>query len=189
MRELKEKWGLSQASTASGRTVPFFLKGFSLIELLTVIGIIVILAGIIIPIAYRAEKRGLIHKARADISKIELAVESYKTDMGYDPVTNDMDRIITWLTGVNLNGSLLTVTYGTVYNVRDGELMWRGPYVDVYAIDRDTSGRVIDPWGVHYSFNALNPVHNTATYDIYSAGPDRDGSTTADNITNWGRGQ
>jgi len=161
-------------------------KGFSLIELLTVIGIIVILAGIIIPIAYRAEKRGLIHKARADIRKIELAVEMYKADMGYEPVTSNIDRIVTWLTGVNPNGSLFIIS-GT--NIRDWELMWRGPYMDVYAIDRDTSGRVIDPWGVHYSFNALNPAHNTATYDIYSAGPDRDGSTTADNITNWGRGQ
>ncbi len=165
-------------------------KGFTLIELLAVIGIIVILAGIIIPIAYRAEKKGLIHRARADIRKIELAVESYKADMGYEPVTNDIDRIITWLTGVNLNGSLFTFTIAaTQYNVRDWELMWRGPYVNVYAIDRDTSGSVVDPWGTHYSFNALNPAHNTATYDIYSAGPDRDGSATADNITNWGRDQ
>ena len=160
-------------------------RGFTLIELLTVIGIIVILAGIIVPIAYHAEKKSLIHKARADVRKIELAVEMYKADMGYEPTTSNIDWMITWLTGFNSNGSPFEISGN---NIRDYEPMWRGPYMDVYAIDRDTSGNVIDPWGTQYVFDGT-PTYNTATYDIYSAGPDRDVDTTADNLTNWGRDQ
>ncbi len=45
-----------------------------------------------------------------------------------------------------------------------------------------------DPFGSFYSYNSNSPSYNTASFDIYSFGPDKKddyGTDTSDDITNW----
>jgi prepilin-type N-terminal cleavage/methylation domain-containing protein len=45
-----------------------------------------------------------------------------------------------------------------------------------------------DPFGKYYSYDSNSPSNNTASFDIYSYGPDKTddlGVSTSDDITNW----
>lgn len=45
-----------------------------------------------------------------------------------------------------------------------------------------------DPFGSYYSYDSSSPANNTASFDIYSFGPDKNndlGASTSDDITNW----
>ncbi len=45
-----------------------------------------------------------------------------------------------------------------------------------------------DPFGSYYSYDSSSPPNNTASFDIYSFGPDKtdnSGASTSDDITNW----
>lgn len=61
--------------------------GFSLIELLVVIGVLVLLAGILIPVVNRASKAAARTRTAADLAMIGVALEAYKADFaGYPQV-------------------------------------------------------------------------------------------------------
>lgn len=62
-------------------------KGFTVIELLAVLAIIFTLVGIGIPAYNSWKNRSKIEKARADIQKLEMAAEMYRTDYGQYPST------------------------------------------------------------------------------------------------------
>lgn len=45
-----------------------------------------------------------------------------------------------------------------------------------------------DPFGTYYSYDSISPANNTASFDIWSWGPDEvndSGVSTSDDITNW----
>jgi len=45
-----------------------------------------------------------------------------------------------------------------------------------------------DPFGSFYSYDSSSPANNTASFDLYSYGPDKtddSGASTSDDITNW----
>ncbi|MEA4862198.1 MAG: prepilin-type N-terminal cleavage/methylation domain-containing protein [Victivallaceae bacterium] len=56
------------------------MKKFTLVELLVVISIIGILAGIILPIVAGSNKRALVLQAQTDVSAIKMAIEKYAND-------------------------------------------------------------------------------------------------------------
>jgi type II secretion system protein G len=60
-------------------------RGFTLIEMLVVIGIILVLMGILLPSANRAYKEANRNSMRADLQTIEQALEAYKSDFGDYP--------------------------------------------------------------------------------------------------------
>jgi len=64
---------------------------FTLVELLVVIGIIIILAGILLPVTQSALKKADNTKALSQIKALESAIVQYKNDMGYYPRTPDKD--------------------------------------------------------------------------------------------------
>lgn len=61
------------------------VKGFTLVELLVVIGIIAILAGLLIPLAGMARRKSMAAKARSNIAAIVTALEAYNTVCGIYP--------------------------------------------------------------------------------------------------------
>ena len=62
---------------------------FTLIELLTVIAIILVLAGLLLHIAGSANYKSSLARAQAEIQAISTALESYKADNGTYPRNSD----------------------------------------------------------------------------------------------------
>jgi len=63
-------------------------KGFSLIELLVALGVLILLAALAAPPVLSAVERGRVARVVADLQTIEVALEAYRTDHGhYPPVT------------------------------------------------------------------------------------------------------
>ncbi len=66
---------------------------FTVIELLLVIAIIIILAGLILSTAGYVQKKGARARAEAEIAAISAALESYKADNGIYPRNSDTDNL------------------------------------------------------------------------------------------------
>lgn len=91
----------SNASTGSlppgqlprGSTVPrpATVRGFSLVELLTVIAIIGILVAIVVPASSVAHQSSLRAKTRVQFSQWAMAIESFRQEYGYYPTFGSSD--------------------------------------------------------------------------------------------------
>ncbi|HET9856883.1 MAG TPA: hypothetical protein VFP99_03540, partial [Chthoniobacterales bacterium] len=71
------------SSTPVGMTKK--LRAFTIIELLVVISIIIILAGLILSTVGYVQKKGALARAEAEIAGMSAALESYKADNGIYP--------------------------------------------------------------------------------------------------------
>jgi prepilin-type N-terminal cleavage/methylation domain-containing protein len=65
-------------------------RGFTLIELLVVIGIIVLLAGILIPVVTNSIKKGRATAMAATLQSLTAGLNAYKDDFGDYPRVNDV---------------------------------------------------------------------------------------------------
>lgn len=144
-----------------------YKQGFTLIEIVVVMAIIAILAGLVGGSAMLARKRGSIAKAKAAIASMETAITMYQLDMvNYPSDTEGIKSLVETLTQ------------------NPGDSSWRGPYMGFKSEDLK-DGEAVDPWGNPYRYNSSSPQHNTASYDLYSFGPDGPGGSPSDDITNW----
>ena len=62
--------------------------GFTLIEILVVIAILAILAGLVVSLAPAAAEKKIRSRAQALISELDLAIGSYRADLGFLPPDN-----------------------------------------------------------------------------------------------------
>jgi general secretion pathway protein G len=133
--------------------------GFTLMEVLMVLVILVIIMGLAIGTYTNQQYKARISAAKAQVGLFIPALEAFKFSVGFYPTTNQ---------------GLQSLRYppADLPNPED----W-GP--DQY-IDRDVPS---DPWGVPYNY--ISPgKYNPNGFDVWSCGPDRmDG--TADDIGNW----
>jgi len=68
-------------------------SGFTLIEMITVVAIIILLAGLVISVAGYANRKAAMERALNEIKGIGAAIESYKIDNGTVPQNNDTDLL------------------------------------------------------------------------------------------------
>src|SRR5262245_31656954 len=66
-------------------------RAFTLIELLVVIAIIGILASLIVGLAGRASETKITKRAEAEVQALVMAIEVYKSKLGYYPQDNPRD--------------------------------------------------------------------------------------------------
>ncbi len=141
------------------RTLPARLRrdaGYTLLELLVVLGIIVLIATIAAPQVLRYLGAARTETAKAQISALSTAVELYALDHGGFPSQQAGLRALV--------------------AQPPGDTRWKGPYL------RRATG-LTDPWGHPYRYR---PVGRGGQPDIYSLGRDNaPGGTGEDqDITN-----
>ena len=157
-------------------------SGFTLVELLAVIVIIMILVGFLMPALHGTKKQAYNKKAKAECMAITTAIISYKTDKRKWPVGGD-------------NGKP-DKTYGdegddrlNVYVINELILPKANPpYLDIGDFKTDSDGNVIDPWGEQYiikidtdydgvlvtdEYNDKYKLSTNATVVVWSSGSDR----------------
>lgn len=147
-------------------------KGFTLMELLAVTGIIIVIAATILTVLPGLREKTQKKATKAFIDRLEIALEQYYNDnRSYPP------------TGTEPTG------------IEDLKLALQPPddvlkqYIE-FDDDEVDGNKIVDYWGNPFVYESSFPNYNTTTYDLYSTGPD--GTSTAfgndpDDINNWSR--
>jgi len=139
-------------------------RGFTLIEVLLVAGILAVLAAFAIPSLFGQATKAKIKLAEAGVGRngpIAKALESYKWDMGKYPDTDE---------GIEA----LMKTKQEADDERYG-----GPYLE--------NDVVLDPWSKPFNYRSPGQFHEDG-YDLWSSGPDQNddgGKEGSDDIKNW----
>lgn len=143
-------------------------SGFTLIEILLVVGILALLAAFAVP---QLMKQG--DQAKRDLTRayvgpngpIAKALDAYMWNVGKYPETDDgLEALYTLPQGVD-------------------EESWEGPYLKSPA----TIEELKDPWKQPFHYKCPGDVHEDG-YDLWSGGPDTnddDGKEDSDDIKNW----
>lgn len=162
-------------------------RGFTLIEVIVVAGIIAILAGILVPIIFKEIDEARITRAYADVRSISNAIFVFRKDTGRWPIMDDTcAENASMLSGdgtlpsgydaVGFNPGIpssynyhLPVNQNNCYGNS-----WKGPYIARVAAD---------PWGNAYITNAEAFSDFNRPVWILSAGPNSQVETTTDSLT------
>ena len=130
-------------------------RGFTLVELLLVLTILAILAGIVLPKFSGVGLKARISAAKTDISNFKTALSMYEIEMGdFPPGRTGLQALVIKPSGASSK--------------------WR-KFLDVDKVPND-------PWDHPYVYEKPGK-HNPDTYDVYSLGPDGKGGNDA--IGNW----
>ena len=159
-------------------------KGFTLVEMLVVITIIVILAGLSMGgFSFVIQKQAMA-QAETQIALLSKALEEYKLDNGEYP---DTDKTNDLYKALYYNGASVTPPekiYVSQLDPDNNELGW--------TEGTEANAKIVDPWGKEYIYrrgdheNAKNP-----DFDLLSMGKDgltsgnASDPTTADDIDNF----
>jgi len=168
--------------------------GFTLIEMLAVVAIIMLLAGMILAGVILAKGRGKVLTARRDIAQLKSAWDTYYADYNAFPDP-------TQITGNSIANGYM-VTGRDVIQILRGRENHRGqnsreiPYMDFHVNTTDFN----DPWGNPYrvaldvAFGGADPYDGEVdipggtlrvSVAAWSAGEDGDDDTYGDNICTW----
>ncbi|PKM12836.1 MAG: type II secretion system protein GspG [Gammaproteobacteria bacterium HGW-Gammaproteobacteria-3] len=131
--------------------------GFTLLELLVVLGIIAMLAGIVGPQVMKHMGTSKTKAAKVQIEDLAASLDMYKLDVGRYPTTEQgLDALVEKPADVN---------------------RWNGPYLRKAKIP-------LDPWQQAYHY--VTPGEHGA-FDLYSLGNDEreGGEGEAQDINNW----
>ena len=168
------------------------IRSFTLVELMVVVGVIAVLAGLVLGGAGAVRQRAARGQAKVEISAIEAGLARYHQDFGSYPVaTSITTNAAVYFPNTTLYYAagqiLFTNLWGaSTYATTTGTL--RKPYLDIppkmAGTDR-TPNYLIDPWGIPYGYfwNGTNSLYAVAAPDIWSTGG-QSGATTAQRNTN-----
>lgn len=177
-------------------------RGFTLVELLTVITIIVILAGLTVGALGWVQRKAAVDKARAQLALLENGLEQYYADTGVYPEARDRNGLALYYAlfgdGVGPDGIRGTDDDGPVDGKPDDGAKVYVPDLDPNANSgmlEGTPGRapnkVVDPFGNPWEYiggDRYERFRNNPDFDIYSKGPNGEGRSNrpdGDDIKNW----
>jgi type II secretory pathway pseudopilin PulG len=164
-----------------------------MVEMLTVIAIISILAGVLLPVLSTARNRANVAKAQAAVSSLTTAFTAYYTEYGRWPVTDGTPNV-TYIVDTNmvilLQGT--DVPTGTPAVTPTGTLGTLGGnprrivFMNFNAKDLNSAGAFVDPWqGIYrcrFDTQYANQIQDpfvasikliTAGALLWSDGPDK----------------
>jgi len=160
-------------------------KGFTLIEIVVVLAVLAILAGLLIPPAYRIFTRGqekdtisaLQNLKKAILGDPTIIMNEARVSFGY---LGDMGTFPSSLQDLWVKGSQPAYSYDPILKIAAG---WNGPYLDVGTSD-NLSGLTLDQWGnllVYDKTGGTDPTTNAQwVAKLTSYGPDEVSGTTDD---------
>lgn len=179
-------------------------QAFTLIELLTVIAIIGILAGITFGVVRGVRERASISTARAELATFAATLDAYKRQYGdypqvgastqADPGSNpDINSITTASAQAKLFNAL-TGKLGPKMGAMNGKVFLTLTQFRLETSnlpdpgnETEVSNAILDPWNRRYLYHYKNHnppgVWNLPSYILYSSGPD---GLTGVTITNAG---
>ena len=165
---------------------------FSLIELLFVLVIISILAGLIIGVGKYAHTKAAIARTQTEIAAMEMALEHYKSDNGaYPAVGPHWQRASMSGYPGQYEYSNSAVLYNALAGGPKVYFNFKPYQLRPVQVAGVTTTNVIDPFGNPYNYYQTNNpsmVTNVATFDLWSYGPNGTNDEGAnDDITNWRR--
>ena len=143
--------------TASKRQRPVRSRGFTLLELLVVIVIIGLLAGLVAPRYFDQVSKSNAKIARAQIDSLEKALDQYRIDVGAYPTTEQ------GLAALNTKPQNLD--------------KWAGPYLKKAVPP--------DPWGARYIYKAPGD-HSEYDLSSYGSDGKPGGDGEAADVNSWG---
>ena len=174
-------------------------NGFTALELLMVIAVISILAGILLSGVTAANKRARISRMKAFIESITVAMSAYRNDYYVYPPTDipgvggeTPAECLYYFLGANFTaGNNSGINSGPYFEFRDtNRSAWTNNRADMNG-DGDTTDdvdklyQVVDAWNSPLSYT-IPGVNNTNSVDIYSFGPNgNDNNGNNDDINNW----
>ncbi|HKY07146.1 MAG TPA: type II secretion system major pseudopilin GspG [Candidatus Binatia bacterium] len=131
--------------------------GFTLIELIVVVAIIGLLAGLVVPQFIRQEEKATAKAVKAQIELLGTALDTFRLDVGRYPSSQEGLQALTQRPG--------------------GVDRWDGPYLKKEVPS--------DPWGKPYVYKS--PGDQGRPYDISSYGADGvpGGQDNNRDITSW----
>lgn len=149
-------------------------KGFSLIELLVVIGIITLLSTIVTAAVNEARKKARIVAAQKTVRELRTAIAMLENDTGQWPMHNPIDYVLSGGGNNNEKWDLNDANAGLVQT--DGNFSnWNGPYIKSVPED---------PWGNNYFYGTdydIDPSAGTRNVTaIGSFGPNGVGQNIYD---------
>jgi len=133
--------------------------GFTLLELLAVLLVVGLLAGMVIGVGQRAAERGRVARAQAELAVLGAALEAYRLSYGDFPRTDDAVQLLRALLG---------------RRGPDSERMVAGRPLLEAARFTMVGEVLLDPWGRAYCYAYKSPAGGWTNpgYVLYSAGPD-----------------
>ena len=174
-------------------------NGFTIIELIVVVGVIIILTGLILSTVGYARKKGALARAETEIAAMSAACESYKADNGVYPSNSDTQTLDP------TNEFDPTLSPPNDYT-RASLLLYEQLSGDVSA-NRQPTGKsymafkpnmllpappstanviaIADPFGNSYGYSTKMATTRSGgynpTFDLWSTG----GGTTANDVSKW----
>ena len=141
---------------------------FTLVELLAVIAIILLLAGLTIGGLNYAARRSDLAKTLAIMTEFETALDAFKADYGYYPVQKTADD-------VDFSKNIWDTFTNRTANKRNR------PYLEGIA----PSEKLLDAYGnaLQYEYPNSESSRNTTKFALWSKGPKEDDAS--DDICNW----
>ena len=130
--------------------------GFTLIELMVVLSILAMLAALVVPRLFKNVDKGKVNAAKAQISSLESALDSYRLDVGSYPTTQmGLEALQTKPAGVD---------------------KWDGPYLKKEV--------PLDPWSHPYIYKSPGD-HGDYDLMSYGADGQPGGDGVNADIVNW----
>ena len=149
--------------TLLSKRLPRRAAGFTLIEVLLVIVIILMLAGAMVVFVLPQQKGAEKNTTKLKLAQVATALDTYRLNLGHYPTEQE-------------GGLDALMKKPTFENERMGE-KWQGPYLKP-GTDLD------DPWGhkIHYELNNAADGDNKSAlpYKLFSIGPDGQPDTDDD---------
>jgi general secretion pathway protein G len=133
-------------------------KGFTLVELIVVVIIIGLLAGLVLPQFIKQEEKATAKAARAQIELLGTALDTFRLDIGRYPTTQEGLQALTQKPG--------------------GAERWDGPY-----LKKDVPN---DPWGKPYIYKSPGD-HGPYDIVSYGADGVPGGEATNRDVNSWER--